>query len=171
MLEYLLILRVIHITTGVFWAGAAIMLAYFLLPATAASGPEGSRVMRQLAMTNNFPMVMNVAAVLNILSGLMLYDSMSNHFQAEWIHSTHGMTLTIGGLAALVAFFMGFTINRPAGMRMAEIGKAIAASGGKPNESQAAEMAAIGKKLTKTTKRIAVFLIIAVLTMSMAKYI
>jgi len=44
----ILILRVIHILLGVFWAGAVFMVALFVQPAIAASGPEGGKVMGAL---------------------------------------------------------------------------------------------------------------------------
>ena len=37
----IVVLRLLHIFAGVFWAGAVFMLTRFVMPAVAASGPEG----------------------------------------------------------------------------------------------------------------------------------
>lgn len=46
---YLIVPRLIHIGSGVFWAGAAVMIAAFLEPTVRAAGPEGGRFMQRLA--------------------------------------------------------------------------------------------------------------------------
>jgi hypothetical protein len=53
---YGLSLRVIHIGCGVFWTGAAIYQAAFVLPAAQSLGPEGGRFMQRLAATNQLPL-------------------------------------------------------------------------------------------------------------------
>src|SRR5438034_5087899 len=73
----MILLRVIHILSGVFWAGATFFLVGFLQPVVAASGPEGGRLMQRLTSQKRFQMAMPVAAGLTILSGLALYGRVS----------------------------------------------------------------------------------------------
>ena len=42
---YLILLRLIQIGAGVFWAGAAVMTAAFVEPAVRGSAPEGGKFM------------------------------------------------------------------------------------------------------------------------------
>lgn len=112
---YLILLRLIHIPTGVFWAGVATYLAFFILPAVKAAGPEGGKFMQQLSRTNKLPIVMMLMSTLNILSGVFLVERLSNGFGMAWITSAYGLTLTIGGVLALIAYFVGMAVNMPSG--------------------------------------------------------
>src|SRR2546426_11384094 len=69
----MILLRVIHILSGVFWAGATFFLVGFLQPVVAASGPEGGRLMQRLTSQKRFQMAMPVAAGVTILSSLAPY--------------------------------------------------------------------------------------------------
>ncbi|MBC8046905.1 MAG: hypothetical protein H7Y00_08930 [Fimbriimonadaceae bacterium] len=167
---YLIILRLFHIVTGVFWAGSTIYLARFVIPAAKALGPEGGRFMQQLTMTNNLPAAMLGAGTLNILSGILLFWELSGGFQSAWFSSHYGMTLSIGGTTGLIAYIIGVTMNRPAGMRMAALSKAIAASGGVPTPEQAQQVQDARNKLISATNRIAGLLVITVIAMAIARY-
>ena len=171
MNTYIIILRLIHILCGVLWAGGIFMLHLFVIPAINASGPEGGKVMRQLSATNHFTTVMTSAATLNIIAGLLLYWNISNGLSPEWIHSPYGMTVTIGGLLAIVAYILGITINRPGVNRITKIGNDIAAAGGKPTESQVAEMTSIRARIAVNTRNMAVLLAITVACMAAARYL
>jgi len=45
----IIIMRLIHILSGVAWAGGAFMLAGFVTPAAQKSGPSGGQVMQQMS--------------------------------------------------------------------------------------------------------------------------
>ncbi len=126
--SYLLILRLLHIGCGIFWAGGAIFLALFVDPAMKASGPEGIKVMQQLVKTNRFPVVMMFLAIITVVAGVLLIWKVSAGLQSEWLSSKNGIVLTSGGVLAIIAFLIGFSINRPSGMKIAKIGKEIAAA-------------------------------------------
>lgn len=170
MLYYLLALRLIHIVAGICWAGAAIAFTFFVMPAIHSSGPEGGKVMGQIA-AKRYPQFMLVTSTLNVGSGVLLYWQLSNGFQLLWLSSTHGIVLMFGGVMAISAYFTGAFVVRPNSERMAKIGQAIALAGGKPNENQALEMARIRRKTAASTKLIAVLLSITVIAMAAAKYV
>lgn len=171
MFEYLFTLRLLHIVAGAFWAGTAISLALFILPAVKALGPDGSKVMQKIASTNRFPLVMALAANITLISGLLLYWEISMHLNTEWMLSNKGLVLTIGSLLALVAYLIGFIINSPGAARMAKIGKAIAVAGGPPSEAQMSEMMRIRKRMTAATNAIALLLLLAVSAMAVVRYV
>jgi len=168
---YLFILRVLHIVAGVFWAGGIFMLAMFIMPSINSSMPEGGKVMQRMMAAYKFPLYMTTAGSLTALSGILMYINLSLGFSMEWIGSAHGLCLTIGGLSAIIAFLLGLFVNKPRADKIGRIGKAVMQAGGKPTESQMAEMTALRMGITSMTKTMAVLVLIAVLGMAMAKYI
>src|SRR2546430_16948757 len=99
----MILLRVIHILSGVFWAGATFFLVGFLQPVVAASGPEGGRLMQRLTSQKRFQMAMPVAAGVTILSGLALYGRGSPGVLIAWINSGAGLGLALGSVTAVLA--------------------------------------------------------------------
>ncbi|HWR34006.1 MAG TPA: hypothetical protein VN451_10780 [Chitinophagaceae bacterium] len=132
-ITYLVTLRLVHIFCGVFWAGAAIYLAIFVMPAVNAAGPEGGRFMQQLARTNKLPMVMTVTSSLSVIAGILLLWNISGGFKSAWMSSKHGIILSIGGTLAIIAWLEGFFITRPNALKLNRVGQLIAKSGGPPD--------------------------------------
>lgn len=166
-----LILRLIHITGGVFLGGAVITLARFILPSAAALGPAGGDVMREIAQVRKLPIAINVAALFTILSGIGLYwrmESLSNH---AFSHSAPGITFGLGGLIALFAAIVGNVVSRPTGQRMVTLGAQISAQGTPPTPAQQAELGQLREKLRKATSAIAVMLVLTTMLMAVARYV
>lgn len=67
---YLLSLRIIHILSGVFWAGATWLLAGWVAPAVELSGPAGKTLMQNLASKRRLSEALAVAGLLSVGSGL-----------------------------------------------------------------------------------------------------
>lgn len=168
---YLIILRLLHISTGVFWAGSVIYLAAFIVPAVRALGPEGSKFMQQLAKTNKLALVMAIVASLNVLCGILLLWKLSEGFQGEWMSSRHGMILSIGGGLAFIAYLEGLLVTRPTVDKLNLLGKNIAAAGGPPSAEQMQQLGKYRAKIFKANNFVAVALAITVIFMSVAKYL
>jgi hypothetical protein len=79
--------------------------------------------------------------------------------------------LTTGGVLAIIAFLIGMTVNRPATIKIAKIGKAIASAGGPPTQAQLAELGMLGKRLSSASKIIAYLLIFTIVGMSIFRYV
>ena len=166
----ILVLRLLHIVCGVFWAGSVFHFALFLIPAAKASGPEGVKFMQQLGKTG-YPIVIMIAAMITILTGVLLIWKLSEGFHSAWFHSPYSKVLTAGSGMAIIAFIIGFTVNRPAGMRMNKISDAIAKTRGAPTNEQLQELLALRNKLFTATKYIAFLLVLAVISMSICRYV
>ena len=69
----LLTLRTVHVVAGVFWAGTAIFVAGFVEPVARSLGPDGGRFMEGLVKKQRLPLFMELATVLTLATGLMLY--------------------------------------------------------------------------------------------------
>jgi len=89
---------------------------------------------------------------------------------ATTVRVDDGTVLTTGGVLAIIAFIIGFLVSRPASMRIARIGKAIAVAGGPPTPAQMDELKMLGKRLGTAGRVIAVLLIFAVIGMSIFRY-
>ena len=167
----MVILRMIHILSGVAWAGAVIFLTVVLQPAIVGGGPEAGRFMQRLASQSRFRLIMAIAPGLTVLSGLVLYGRVSAGFQIAWITSGAGLNLTIGALATLLTFVVFGAFQRPVAARLQVLGGEVQRSGGSPTSAQAAEMQVLQRRMRQTMWWATLLLTIAVLTMSSARYI
>jgi len=167
---YVAILRVLHIGAGVLWAGATFFVISFLIPTVQAAGPEGGRFMQRLSQ-GPYPRALSAAAILTIATGLLLYWRDSAGLQAAWVGSAFGLTLTIGALAGVIAFFWGVFRTKPVADRLGELGKTLAAVAGPPSPAQMSEVQQLQAKLTSGARIVAYLLGLTVLTMAAARYL
>lgn len=169
-MEYLIFLRLIHIVSAVFWAGAIMYFAWFIIPAAKALGPDGAKFMQQLSSTNKLPVIMFTAGTLTIVGGILLIERLSIGFQLNWFGTSHGIVISIGGALALIAYVIGLSVNLPTLKRMGAIGKVIAASDAPPNPEQMQELQRLRIKLFAATNIMAILLLGATISMSIARY-
>src|SRR5438477_5415866 len=135
----LIVLRLIHIVTGVFWAGGSFVMLSHIVPAAEASGPAGGQFMQRL-MQRGLSRALLGAGVFNVLAGILLYLRVSGGLQLDWITSPVGLTFTIGALAALAALIYGGAVTAPAGSRMARLGQEIQTGGKPPTPEQMSQI-------------------------------
>jgi uncharacterized membrane protein len=165
---YMIILRLIHVLSGIFWVGTALFFVLFFEPTIKAAGPAGGTVMGRLTLTR-FPMVMAVSSILNVATGFLMYLIDSGGFQINWISTPSGVTITIGSVAGILAFLLGLAVEMPASARMATLQKEIQAAGGAPAPSQMEEMQVLQEKISNGSRWGAVLMVIAVLGMAIAR--
>lgn len=167
----MIVLRLIHIVGGVFWAGAAMLMAWFVFPASRALGPAGGAFMQQLMFRQKARVYVAVAMGLTILSGLTMYIRMWMITDGAWNASRMGITLGVGAVAAIIAGALGGTAAGKFGQRLFDIGTAVQASGGPPTDEQRAEVELLQGKIYKFFRIIAVLLLISVAAMASARYL
>src|SRR2546427_10372809 len=97
----MVVLRLIHILSGIFWVGTTFFLVGFLQPVVAQSGPEGGRFAQRLMSQKRFQAAMSVAAGLTNLAGLALYGRVSPGFPHPWVTSGPRVVPAPGGPAAV----------------------------------------------------------------------
>ena len=166
----ILILRLFHIFTGVFWAGGVFYLAFFIFPAVNAMGPDGGKFMQQLSRTKKMPTIMTAMGLLNVLAGIRMMQIVSGNFQAAWFQSGMGLAITIGSIAAIGALSIGMFFNKPRAEKMAKISTVVAASGAPPTPEQMQEIGKLKAALEKGVKVMAWHLLVAVVMMATARY-
>ncbi|MFQ6046854.1 MAG: hypothetical protein ACE5PT_10950 [Gemmatimonadales bacterium] len=171
MTTLMLVMRLIHIGLGVFWAGTIFFFVIFLEPSVREAGPDGAKVMQGL-FKRHYLNVMPVVAALTILSGFVLYWRLSGGMNATWIGSDYGLSLTVGGAAAIVAFVIGLFGMRRAALRAAALGAELQqAAEGARREKLMAEAQAQRNRARKSAHWVAGFLAVAVISMAVARYV
>jgi hypothetical protein len=170
MTTVMIILRLVHITLGVFWAGTIFFFVTFLEPSMREAGPDGARVMQGL-QKRHYLNFMPLIAGLTILSGIVLYWRVSAGFASAWITSRIGLGLTVGAVASLVAFAVGVFGMRRAALRAASKSAALQGSEGAARDALMAEIQALRGRARTSARWVAVLLAIAVATMAVARYL
>jgi putative copper export protein len=165
----MLLLRLIHVVGGAFWVGAMFFFVIFLEPTMRRAGPEGGRMMMRMAMSK-FPPTIALVGGLTVLSGLRLYQKAVSA-NAAWATTRMGMTLGIGGAAAIIALLIGLIFTRPAGNRMAAVAREIESGGAPPTTEQLASLQTIRSRLMGSSHAVATFMLIAIVCMAIARYV
>ena len=167
----LAVLRAVHIVSGVFWVGATMFLAGFLVPAVRASGPAAGPVMQHVVESRRLPLYMLTATLLVIISGgvQMWLDAAGS--SGAWMRSGPGQTFSLGAALAIVGGIIGAAVNAPAGRRLGAIIAGARARGGPPSADELAEIQRLQGRLARATGWAAVLLVLATIAMAVARYV
>jgi hypothetical protein len=167
----MIVLRLLHIMFGVFWAGSALFMGWFVVPTLREIGPDAEKFMQGFVVRRRVPLVMMVSAITTVLSGLALYDRNSLHFSNSWMTSAQGITYGIGGIAAIVVFLIGMIMNAPTAKKMAALGQRMKAAGGPPSAEDVTQMQALQSRMGLSLRLIAALLIITLACMAIGRYV
>ena len=165
-----IVLRILHIFGSVFWFGAATTFALFIAPAAAATRPESQKFVNYLMNQRKFLTAILWASTIGILAGLLLYWRDSVGFQLTWITTPAGLGFTIGAIAGLLAYG-GLHIARRNLKRLGALAQQIQSGGKPPTPEQAAALQALQQRQTRLAYLGVVLLSIALLGMSVARYL
>ena len=164
---YLLLLRIVHIVAGAYWAGSAFLLTLYIAPAVTLAGSAGDKFMEKLVSGTLHIVAIGVSAGLTVLSGLLLYWRASGGLRSEWMSTGTGIMFTIGGLAGIIAFFSGAVIGANS-RKLAIIEDSLHDA---PSTEQAAEIAGLKKRLETLGAVSAILLLVALIAMATAQYV
>ena len=167
---YVILLRILHIFAGVFWVGAAATFVLFIAPSAAATRPESQKFINYLVQQRRFATAILIAATLGILAGLLLYWQDSAGFQGSWILSPTGLGFTAGALAALLAYGVLHMARRNL-RRLGTLAQQIQRSGQPPTPDQAAELQRLQQRQSRLGYIGLILLALALLGMSIARYL
>ena len=124
-------LRLVHIVAGMFWVGATLAIAAFLLPTARVAGAEGQRfvgrVMQRLGPA------LGIGMLLTVVSGFIMYGRLSAGFNRAWVTSRPGMALGAGAVAALLAVVIGAAVTGPTNVRLGKLRKSLASAAPAPD--------------------------------------
>lgn len=166
----IIILRILHIGAGVFWAGAVFFLARFLGPAAGKLGPAAAPVMRELVEARRIHVALAVAAVVTVLAGALLYWNNIVASHGAWARSVSGQVYGIGAVCGVVALLIGATVNSPTATRIVALGASM--QGGAPPSAEAqGEMQRLQRRLAGASAVVATLLLVTVIAMAIARYL
>ena len=163
------VLRLLHIGAGVFWAGAIMFFGLFLEPSIRAAGPGGGQVMQQLHL-RKYSAVMPILALVAILTGFELLRRDFPGGPSAWISTRGGMTFVIGGSAALITLIMGVTVVLPTIKRVTELAARLGGMGSQPDPAVAQELVRLRGKMTLLARIATALVAVTVASMAVARY-
>ena len=161
------VLRLIHIVFGVFWAGTAIFLATILEPRLRKAGPQVMQPVMGALMPILSPAMM-FAGTVTIVFGIVLTLRLRSGHLDTFFDTGWGVAILIGFIVSVGGFASGI-ITSMTGKRLANLGASIA--GREPTPEEMAQIQKLGKRLTMLTRTSAVMVTIAVGTMAAARFV
>lgn len=161
----MLILSLLHIVAGAFWAGAVLFAFAFLEPVVEALGPAGGAFMQKLMTGTRLQAVMPAVGALTVLTGAVMYWLVSDHFSSAWITSPHGIAISIGAFAGIMAG-MASGMSKRLRARLMEIRSGL--KGAAPDAAKQAEMQTLIAALRIRSRVVALLILVALCGMALA---
>lgn len=155
-----IVLRFVHVVFGALWVGMVAFVTFFLMPALQASGPEGGKVMAAVNR-RGFMTALPILAIGALISGFWLYYILGAGDPAAFGRSPRGMTLALGGLAALIAWVIGMTVVRPSMLKAMQLDE----------QKDLEEIRRLRVRGFKASKALTHLLLFALATMAVARYL
>lgn len=166
---WLLALRLAHVAGGIMWAGAALLMAGFVVPAARGAGADG--FLPRLMGDRRAGLYMMATAIVTILSGIALYARMSALTQGAFAESDQGITLGIGGIAGVLALLTGAFGTGPAARRMGAIGARLRGEGRAPTPDEVRQMGRLQTRVRIGTALSMGMMVIAIACMAVGRYV
>ena len=167
-MDYIMILlRLLHIIAGIFWVGSALTTTQFLLPTAGATAEAGPKFMQHLMFKAGLSTMMAAAGGTTVLAGAILYWLDSHGFTSAWTTSGPGIGFGLGGIMGLLGFIFGMMVSR-SNMALGKLGAQIQ---GQPTSDQAAQLAALRKRMSNFSLLNTVFLVLAIALMASSRYL
>jgi hypothetical protein len=167
----MVVLRLVHIFCGVYWAGTIFFFVTLLEPSMRDSGPDGARVMQSL-IGRHYLNIMPAIAGLTIVAGFLLMWRVSSAFNGGWMSSGPGRTLSLGALSAIIAFGIGIFGMRRSVLRIGDLMRQAGQTpDGPAKDALLAQVPGLRRRAQLSARWVAVFLALTVATMAMARYV
>lgn len=169
---YMVVLRIVHISTGVIWVGSLFVVVVFVQPSAAALGPTGAPFMSELRR-RRFVDVVFIDALFTVLAGAFLYwhDWRTYPSFGDWIGSSFGVTLTVGALLAISALGVAASVTRPTIVRLVGLGTQVARLGGTASPELASQIGGLQRRLVLAERASFTLVLLAVMAMASARYL
>jgi len=162
-----IVLRILHIVSGVFWVGAGLIMYFFVGPTLGATADAGQKFAQHLMTRTRFTATVTISAILTVLAGATLYWLDSDGFTSAWTHSGAGLGFGIGAGFGLLGLVFGIMVGN-SNSALATLGTQIQ---GKPTPEQMTQITALRKRLALVSPLNAYSLLIAAFFMAIARYL
>ena len=172
VVPFMLVLRFLHIVAGALWVGSAFLFVGFVGPSAAEVGPSAGPLLTAAVKKRKAATVITWLGVVNVVAGWIMWlrDMDLSPSLGDWVTSSFGLVLTIGGVLATITAFVGYFGVARNVERVIDLGNEVAASGGPPTPEQQAELDRLGGELERHGKLDLVLLLLAVTAMATARY-
>lgn len=167
MESWLSIVRLFHILFGVFWVGSVFFTVLILEPRLAKLGPNFAKPVMGAIMPRVVPAMFG-SAVIVFTTGSILTFKMRNGDIGSLLDTGWGIMITLGIIATLGAMSVGFGGLMPTGIKMGKISDEL--NGQPPTPTQAATLARLGRRMDILHRFDFTFVLIAVATMPLARF-
>ena len=166
----MLMLRLVHILFGVFWAGTIFFMVRYLEPSARAAGPDAAKVMGGL-QKRGLLTVLPIVALITILSGVDLYRRLSAGFEPAWVQSRIGLTYGAGAVASIIALTVGFFVMRAATLAAGRLAASLrTVSDDAERQRVQANIQQLQARSRSALRVVAALLTIAVIAMAVGRY-
>lgn len=168
----LIVLRILHVLTGILWAGTVVFVTVYLFPALRQAGPGAAGPVMAGMARRGMLTALPLLALTTVLSGLGLIWVASNGDIAAYARSSSGQVFTTAGGLAILAFVIGIAVSRPAAMKAGQLSAQLAAlSDPAEREELGTRIAALQRRNTLGLNAVAVLVLLASLGMAIARYL
>jgi uncharacterized membrane protein len=163
-----IVLRTLHILSGVLWVGAAILITLFIEPTVKKMGQAGGQFMERLVTESGLVKYMVLSSLATVVTGVVLY-SIDSDFALSWVGTREGVIFTIGSVAGLVAYVTGQFVISPTAARIGALGHEMAIAGGPPSPVQLNEMSLLQGRAVRAARLELILMVISVAGMAGAR--
>ena len=163
----MVILRLVHIVFGAFWAGAALFMAWVVMPKVQALGPAvAGPVFSSLGKVLG-PVLVG-SGVITVAAGITLALRMRSGSLDDWFDTGWGWAIAVGFVAALAALAVGTR----AGLLARRIAaRAEGMSGREPTPEEMGQMRANSVLMARLARIGSILVLIALGTMASARFV
>lgn len=161
-MQWLFVLRAVHILAAALWVGAAAMLTLYIMPSVRASGAAGGVVVAE-AMRRGVGVFMPSTAGVTILSGLWLYWLWFQGRGGEGLHSAGPIMLMLGALAGVTSAIIGGAVLGRTTHELATL------AGAPADTANQARIAALHRRGAAASKLVLTLLVAALLLMVLSR--
>lgn len=163
-----IVLRLVHILTGVTWFGISASLLFFIAPALRDSGESGLRFLKAMYTRTALTRVLPVVAIITVIAGLLLYLVTDS---ASYFTKVGNMVLGTGSLFGFLAAGHSLTATNKATQRLQQAAQQHIQDKGSPTEEGVATVTALAAKLNIQSKIGFYLTLLALIMMALARYL
>ena len=161
-------LRMIHIIAGIFVGGTYLFLVPILEPRLKRLGPAIQGPVMSAIVPILTP-IMGASFVVLFGTGTAMTLMLRQGNLSVLVTTAWGWDILVGIIATLVIFVVGFGIITPTGIRLEKLSRSIEGRAPSPEEGQ--RLQSLGAKIETLSRINFVFVVIAIVTMVIARYL
>jgi len=171
---YMIVFRFLHIVSAAFWFGAASLFVGFVGPAAAEVGPSAGPLIANMVVKRRLAKVIAGASMMTLVGGALIYwhdyQTLGHSSLSFWVGTPMGLGLTIGAVVAIVAGYIGYAGVGRNVERLVEVGGQLARSEGPPAPDLLERFMHLQGEIKRHGIIDLILLLIAIATMSTARY-